>query len=85
VLDGAVTADDELLAEALAANLYEDLLPAWDDDWLVLERERHRQLRLHALENLSARLSGEAGATRRWWRRWRPSPGSRCGRARTAR
>jgi DNA-binding SARP family transcriptional activator len=36
--------------------LVEDLLPTWDDDWLVLERERHRQLRLHALENLAARL-----------------------------
>lgn len=31
-----------------------DLLPDWDDDWLVLPRERHRQLRLHALEDLAA-------------------------------
>jgi DNA-binding SARP family transcriptional activator len=31
-----------------------DLLPAWYDDWLIIERERHRQLRLHALERLSA-------------------------------
>lgn len=29
-----------------------DLLPDWDADWLVLPRERHRQLRLHALEDL---------------------------------
>jgi DNA-binding SARP family transcriptional activator len=33
-----------------------DLLPGWDDDWLLLERERVRQIRLHALEALSARL-----------------------------
>jgi DNA-binding SARP family transcriptional activator len=30
--------------------LARDLLPGWWDDWLVLERERFRQLRLHALE-----------------------------------
>jgi DNA-binding SARP family transcriptional activator len=34
-----------------------DLLPDWDEDWLQFERERLRQLRLHALEALSARLS----------------------------
>jgi DNA-binding SARP family transcriptional activator len=33
-----------------------DVLPDWDEDWVVLERERHRQLRIHALEALSARL-----------------------------
>jgi DNA-binding SARP family transcriptional activator len=34
----------------------EDLLPEWSDDWLVVERESYRQLRLHALERLSERL-----------------------------
>lgn len=29
-----------------------DLLPDWYDDWVLLERERFRQLRLHALEQL---------------------------------
>src|ERR1700686_5010837 len=29
-----------------------DLLPFWDDDWVVIDRERLRQLRLHALERL---------------------------------
>jgi len=29
-----------------------DLLPDWYDDWLVLEQERYRQLRIHALEQL---------------------------------
>jgi DNA-binding SARP family transcriptional activator len=33
-----------------------DILPDWDDDWVLLERERHRQLRIHALEALSTRL-----------------------------
>ncbi len=30
-----------------------DLLPDWDAGWLVVVRERHRQLRLHALEGLA--------------------------------
>ncbi|MFF3450522.1 BTAD domain-containing putative transcriptional regulator [Streptomyces sp. NPDC002667] len=33
-----------------------DLLPGWDEEWIGFERERLRQLRLHALESLSARL-----------------------------
>lgn len=36
-----------------------DLLPDWDDEWVVLERERLRQIRLHALEALASRLSGD--------------------------
>lgn len=34
-----------------------DLLPDWYDDWLIDDRERVRQLRLHALELLSEELS----------------------------
>jgi DNA-binding SARP family transcriptional activator len=34
-----------------------EILPDWYDDWLVIERETHRQLRLHALEALAARLT----------------------------
>jgi DNA-binding SARP family transcriptional activator len=34
-----------------------DLLPDWYDDWLLIERERFRQLRLHALESLSRALA----------------------------
>jgi DNA-binding SARP family transcriptional activator len=33
--------------------LRRDLLPDWYDDWLLIEQERYRQLRLHALEVLS--------------------------------
>jgi DNA-binding SARP family transcriptional activator len=36
--------------------LTEDLLPDWRDEWLVVERESHRQKRLHALERSSAHL-----------------------------
>jgi SARP family transcriptional regulator, regulator of embCAB operon len=34
-----------------------DLLPGWYDDWVLIEAETWRQLRLHALEALSARLT----------------------------
>jgi len=34
-----------------------DLLPDWSDEWVVVERERIRQLRLHALENLVRRYT----------------------------
>lgn len=45
--------------------LLHDLLPEWDDDWIAMERERLRQLRLHALEAIansltSARRYGDA-------------------------
>jgi DNA-binding SARP family transcriptional activator len=33
-----------------------DLLPDWYEDWVIVERERIRQLRLHALETLGQRL-----------------------------
>jgi DNA-binding SARP family transcriptional activator len=34
-----------------------DLLPGWYDEWVLVERERVRQLRLHALETLCERLA----------------------------
>jgi DNA-binding SARP family transcriptional activator len=43
--DAARAADVELLTR--------DLLPDWDEDWLVIPRERYRQYRLHALEDLA--------------------------------
>lgn len=39
-----------------------DLLPGWYDDWVLIEAEDWRQLRLHALEALARRLT----AVGRW-------------------
>jgi DNA-binding SARP family transcriptional activator len=38
------------------AALRGEILPDWYDDWLMMERETHRQLRLHALEAMAVRL-----------------------------
>jgi DNA-binding SARP family transcriptional activator len=40
-----------------AAALSGDLLPDWYEDWVLIERERYRQLRLHALDTLCDRLT----------------------------
>ena len=37
--------------------LFRDILPDWSDDWVILEREHYRQLRLHALESLCAQMT----------------------------
>jgi SARP family transcriptional regulator, regulator of embCAB operon len=37
-----------------------ELLPGWYDEWVLIEAEAWRQLRLHALEALSMRLSSAA-------------------------
>lgn len=46
-LDGSGLLDDFLETE---------LLPGWYEDWVLVEREQVRQLRLHALEALSIQL-----------------------------
>ena len=51
-LDGGSDGD---LVTALARG--GDLLPDWYDDWVLLERERYRQLRLRALDGLCERLA----------------------------
>jgi SARP family transcriptional regulator, regulator of embCAB operon len=43
-------------AEAIPA-LSEELLPDWYDEWVLVEAETWRQLRLHALEALAERLT----------------------------
>ncbi len=50
--------DDEL-PEDVTALLGSDLLPDWYDDWVVDERERLHQLRVHALEVLAKRLADD--------------------------
>jgi DNA-binding SARP family transcriptional activator len=41
------------IAVVETTSLRADLLPDWDEPWLVAGRERFRQLRLHALEQLA--------------------------------
>lgn len=36
-----------------------ELLPGWYDDWVLLERERQRQLHLHVLDAMADRLTAE--------------------------
>ena len=50
-------------ARAFETAMMGDLLPDWYDDWIMVERERLRQLRLHALERACVVLSkaGEYG------------------------
>lgn len=43
-------------AMASAELLGADLLVGWYDDWVVMERERFRQIRLHALDRLGEHL-----------------------------
>ena len=45
-----------------------DLLPGWDEDWLLLTREQLRMLRLHALEQTARRMCERGFHT----------PGDRC-------
>lgn len=54
ILDPAVGLDD---LDLHVISLEEDLLPDWHDDWIILERERLRHLRLHALERLAERFT----------------------------
>lgn len=42
--------------DAAMSLLAHDVLPLWDEDWVLVDRERHRQSRLHALERLSSSL-----------------------------
>jgi DNA-binding SARP family transcriptional activator len=54
--DEASSRTVDALQDELAL-LADDLLPDWYEDWVLIERERFRQLRLHALEQISERLS----------------------------
>lgn len=48
---------DADIASAAVTALSDDLLPGWYDDWAVIAAEDWRQLRLHALEAVAARLT----------------------------
>jgi DNA-binding SARP family transcriptional activator len=60
LLGGPGGLDQEDLRADLVTALSLDLLPDWFDEWLLLERDRWNQQRLHALEALAERLL-EAG------------------------
>lgn len=51
-LDNQESAPDASVSSLLEA----ELLPDWYDEWVVAERERFHQLRLHALEAMAERL-----------------------------
>ncbi|MDQ0955957.1 DNA-binding SARP family transcriptional activator [Streptomyces phaeochromogenes] len=46
----------QVLPDRLVADLDRPLLVGWDDEWLILERERWDQMRLYALEALAQNL-----------------------------
>jgi DNA-binding SARP family transcriptional activator len=54
-LDGVASDEDDLKYIRLSG----ELLPDWYDDWVVLERERLREVRVRALEALCDRLAAE--------------------------
>ncbi len=55
LLDGGAALDLRDV-ELSPVELSDDLLPEWYEDWVLVERERLRQLFLHSLEALSRRL-----------------------------
>ncbi|MGR6320747.1 BTAD domain-containing putative transcriptional regulator [Micromonospora soli] len=55
IIRGTAEPADLRVPEAADAAL--DLLPGWYDDWVIFERERVRARTLHALEQVSRRLS----------------------------
>jgi DNA-binding SARP family transcriptional activator len=56
VVAGDATPGEDEIEQLCRAD---DVLPDWYDEWVALERERFRQLRLHALERLCERLTAE--------------------------
>lgn len=56
LLDRSMAWPSGVLGSEEAAALSADLLRDWYDEWLLLERDRWNQLRLHALEALAERL-----------------------------
>jgi DNA-binding SARP family transcriptional activator len=57
LLDPAVTPEQSDLTSAAIVALSRDLLPGWYDDWVLVEAEDWRQLRLHGLGGASGRLT----------------------------
>ncbi len=49
--------DEEIIVSLLEPKYCCELLPGWYDEWVIVERERHRQLSLHALESVCEYLT----------------------------
>ena len=49
--------DDNTVSALLEPRFCYELLPGWYEDWVIVERERHRQLSLHALELVCEHLT----------------------------
>ncbi len=56
ILDGSLAPTEGFAAVEL---LSADLLPDWEEEWLVFERARYSELRAHALETLCERLTAD--------------------------
>lgn len=59
LLDPSATLRERDLSSDAVSALSIDVLPDWYDDWVLIEAEEWRQLRLHALEALADRLLAE--------------------------
>jgi DNA-binding SARP family transcriptional activator len=64
VLSSQGSLSPDLAQKVLQANLYDDLLPDWSEEWLAPQQSRYRTFRLAMLEMLSRRLAatGQHGA-----------------------
>ena len=49
--------DEETIVALLEPRFCYELLPGWYEEWVLVERERHRQMSLHALESLCEHLT----------------------------
>jgi DNA-binding SARP family transcriptional activator len=57
LLDSSLACDD-ILTTQTRVDLSADLLPDWsENEWMLIEQEQYHQLRLHALEAMSERLT----------------------------
>ena len=55
--EGESGTDQRWVTDGLPSLWHGELLPGWYDDWVVFERERLSQLRLHALEHAAVMLT----------------------------
>ncbi len=57
LIDRGVARSEGDIGAGAVSSLLDDLLPGWYDDWAIIAAEDWRQLRLHALEAVAARLT----------------------------